>query len=138
MTTEQKGIEEFGDFCGNFIHVGPDLKEGNCLFGFWGKDFEFSFKISIPSLKGLAKELEQLLKNETKYELDGNDIYFGGPRHVFMRFYEPDVNVDFLKMKTEEFNEDCKFLIEYLRTKLFPAFDREKSLVDFLPKQVKN
>jgi len=145
MTTEQKDIEEFGDFCGNFIHVDSDFKGGNCLFGFWGKDFEFSFRISIPSLKGLAKEIEQFLKNETKYELDENDTYLGdyiriweGPRYVFMRFYEPDVSVEFPKMKREEFNEDCKFLIEYLKTKLFPAFDRGKSLVDFLPKQLKN
>jgi hypothetical protein len=131
MTIEQKDIEEFGDFCGNFIHVDSDFKGGNCLFGFWGKDFEFSFRMSIPSLKGLAKEIEQLLKNETKYELDENDIYFGdyiriweGTRYVFMRFYEPDVSVEFPKMKKEEFNEDCKFLIEYLKTKLFPRFGR--------------
>jgi len=145
MITEQKDIEEFGDFCGNFIHVSPNFEGGNCLFGFWSKDFEFNFKITIPSLKGLAAEIDQLLKNETKYELDGNDIYFGdhirvweGPRYVFMRFYDPDVGVEFSKMKMEEFDEDCRFLIEYLKTKLFPAFDRGKSLVDFLPRQVKN
>jgi hypothetical protein len=142
---EEVDIDEFGDFCGNFIHVSPNFEGGNCLFGFWGKDFEFNFKMTIPSLKGLAEEIEQLLKNETKYELDENDVYFGdhiriweGPRYVSTRFYDPDVGVEFPKMKREEFNEDCKFLIEYLETKLFSAFDRKKSLEDFLPKQLKN